>query len=166
MKLAVWRVILIGGFGVLSLPVNAHVSFVRRQVPQADTIDVTLRVPHGCKGSPTLRVRMRLPSVVQTVAPRAPAGWSLKTSGEGSAREIVWSGRLSDRQTGEFAFAFSLAPTAKSGDLLFFPVVQECEVGVERWIDVGGKPSADAPAGEAHDDATSPAPSIRLLPSK
>ncbi|MBX9740794.1 MAG: DUF1775 domain-containing protein [Beijerinckiaceae bacterium] len=166
MKRALWRVVLIGSLGLVSFPVSAHVSFVRRQIPRADTIDATLRVPHGCKGSPTLRVRMRLPRTVLTVTPRAGAGWSVESSGEGGAREIIWSGRLSDRQTGEFAFAFTLAPNAKAGDVLFFPVVQECEVGVERWIDMKGKPSADSSGSEPHDEATSPAPSIRLLPGK
>jgi uncharacterized protein YcnI len=166
MKRALWRVALIGGLSILSLAASAHVSFIRRQVPLADAIEATLRVPHGCKGSPTLRVRMRPPRAVQTVTPRAGTGWRVENLNEGGVREIVWSGRLPEGQTGEFAFAFTLGPTAKVGDVLFFPVVQECEVGVERWIDLKGKPSADAPTTDQHDDETSPAPSIRLLPSR
>jgi len=54
----------------------------------------------------------------------------------------------------------------KPGDVLYFPVVQECEKGVSRWIDVKGKPSADAPESDDHDESASPAPSIRFLPRK
>ncbi|MFN3890623.1 MAG: DUF1775 domain-containing protein [Beijerinckiaceae bacterium] len=145
---------------------HAHVGFVKRQVPLAGSIDSILRVPHGCGGSATVRLRMRLPKQVTAVRTKGREGWSISVTVHNGAREIAWSGLLPARQTGEFGFAFDLDGSVKPGDVLYFPVVQECEKGVARWIDVKGKPSADAPDDEEHDENTSPAPSIRILPRK
>ena len=143
---------------------SAHVGFVKRQVPAAPAMDLTLRVPHGCNGSPTVRLRMRVPKAVTAVRPAQKPGWTVAVSGEGASREIAWSGRLPATQTGEFSFSIDLDAAAKPGEVIYFPVVQECETGVSRWIDVKGRPSADAPPSDDHDESTSPAPSIRLLP--
>jgi uncharacterized protein YcnI len=67
-------------------------------------------------------------------------------------RELVWTGRLLDEHYDEFAFSSYLTPELKAGEMLYFPVVQECEQGVERWIDIPAEGSA------------SPAPGLRLLP--
>lgn len=149
-----------------SVSASAHVGFAKRQVPIAASIDSVLRVPHGCNGSPTVRLRMRLPKTVLAVRGKPKEGWTISQSGEGGAREIAWSGRLPAKQTGEFALSMDIDPSVKPGDVLYFPVVQECEKGVSRWIDVKGRASADAPDDEPHDENTSPAPSIRFLPRK
>lgn len=154
----------ISGLALAAPPAEAHVGFVKRQVPLAATIHSVLRVPHGCEGSPTLRLRVRAPRVVKSVRPQAKDGWSVVVSGQGGMQEIAWSGRLPASGTGEFAFSFDLEPSVKAGDVLFFPVVQECEKGVSRWIDVKGRPSADAPEEEEQDERMSPAPALRLLP--
>jgi uncharacterized protein YcnI len=149
-----------------SAAAQAHVGFKTRQVPVAATIDSVLRVPHGCNGSPTLRLRMRLPKAVLAIRGKPKDGWTITQAGEGGAREIAWSGVLPAKQTGEFPLSMDIDPSVKPGDVLYFPVVQECEKGVARWIDVKGRPSADAPDDEEHDESTSPAPSIRFLPRK
>ena len=41
--------------------------------------------------------------------------------------------------------------------MLYFPVVQECEQGVSRWIDIPADPA------HAH-DSKSPAPGVKLIP--
>jgi uncharacterized protein YcnI len=144
----------------------AHVSFAKRQVPLEPTIEATLRIPHGCNGSPTLRLRMRIPAQVTSVRPAAKEGWTISQGGQGATREIAWSGRLPDKQRGEFQFSMDLDASVKPGQVIHFPVVQECETGVARWIDVSGKPSADASEAEETDEASSPAPSIRISPRK
>lgn len=164
-----WRLasVAIGaGLAVAPAPVSAHVGFVKRQIPVATSIETHLRAPHGCNGSPTVRVRMRLPKAVTAARPHAKPGWSISTSGEGGAREVIWTGRLPANQTADFPIAFDLDASAKPGDVLYFPVVQECEAGVLRWIDVKGRPSAEAPDGEPDDESASPAPSIKLLPRR
>ncbi len=151
---------------VCGLPASAHVGFVKRQIPLARTIESALRVPHGCNGSATLRVRMRIPRAVLAVRPPAKEGWTVSITGEGSARELAWTGRLPANETGVFPLVMDLDASAKAGDVIYFPVVQECESGVSRWIDVKGKPSADISPADEDDESSSPAPSIRLLPRK
>lgn len=164
-----WRLALIaigGGLIAAPAPVTAHVGFVTRQVPVAASIETQLRAPHGCNGSPTVRLRMRLPKTVTAARPHPKAGWAISISGEGGAREVIWTGRLPANQTADFFISFDLDASARAGDLLYFPVVQECEVGVLRWIDMKGRPSAETPDGEPDDESTSPAPSIKLLPRR
>ena len=123
---------------LFAAPVAAHVGFIKRQVPLAASMDLTLRVPHGCEGSPTLRLRMRVPRAVASVRPQPKEGWTVAQSGEGGAREVIWSGNLPDKQTGEFSFTITFDATAKAGDTIHFPIVQECTKGVSRWIDIKG----------------------------
>ncbi len=148
------------------LPACAHVSFANRQVPLAPTIDATLRIPHGCNGSPTVRLRMRIPAAVTAIRPAAKDGWTIAQSGQGTTRDIAWSGRLPDKQRGEFHFVMDLESSVQPGQVIHFPVVQECETGISRWIDVTGKASADAGVTDETDETSSPAPSIRILPRK
>ena len=71
-------------------------------------------------------------------------------------REIVWSGgRLLDEHYDEFAFRGQLPN--RPGAIVHVPVVQECEKGVERWIEIPA-------AGQKADDLRFPAPSLRLTP--
>lgn len=72
------------------------------------------------------------------------------------AKEIVWSGgRLPDEFYDEFVFAGFLSIDLKPGTVLHFAVVQECEQGVERWIEIPVKGHAEKPA-----------PGVTLLPKK
>ena len=144
-------------------PVWAHVGFAKRQIALAPSVELTLRVPHGCEGSPTLRLRMRIPRAVASVRPQPKEGWTIAQTGEGGAREVIWSGNLPDKQTGEFSFTMTFEASAKAGDTIHFPVVQECARGVSRWIDIKG---AEAQGEERHDESNSPAPAIKLLPPK
>ncbi len=158
--------VLVAAMAGASTMAAAHVGFTKRQAPLASTIDSILRVPHGCNGSPTLRLRMRVPKAVTGVRPQPKEGWTITQTGEGAAREVAWSGALPAKQTGSFALTMDIDASVKAGEVLYFPLVQECEKGVSRWIDVKGRPSADAPDDENHDESTSPAPSIRFLPRK
>jgi uncharacterized protein YcnI len=49
-----------------------------------------------------------------------------------------------------------IADELSPGQMLFFPVVQQCEQGEHRWIEI---PAADKPANE-------PAPGVMLIPKK
>lgn len=147
---------------------KAHVTLETREAPVGSYYKAVLRVPHGCNGSPTVRLRVRIPDGVIGVKPQPKPGWSLETiraaygktyaSQHGQVsegvREIVWSGKLPDEYFDEFAFQAYLSPALKAGSRLAFPVVQECEQGVERWIDA------------ADGKGRNPAPSLKLLPKR
>lgn len=158
---------------VLFVPFSAtaHVTLDVRQAVAGSVYKATLKVPHGCAGSPTVRLRVRIPDGVTNVKPQPKPGWDLTVTkgklvepakGEHGAevtegvREIMWSGgKLSDDFYDEFVFIANLP--AKPGARLYFPVVQDCESGTSRWIEV---PEAGKSAG----DLKTPAPALRLVP--
>ena len=72
---------------------------------------------------------------------------------------MVWSGgKLADGHYDEFVISTYLTGNLKPNTMLYFPVVQECEQGVSRWIDIPAQG-----AGHSHDDK-SPAPGVKLMP--
>ena len=151
---------------------HAHISL---QVPQAFVgagYKAVLKVPHGCKGSATVKLSVQIPDGVIAVKPQVKPGWTIETTqgkyaqphtlhgnqvSEG-VRTITWSGgTLPDAYYDEFAFSSQIASTLTPGSTLAFPTVQTCEQGVERWIEL---PSA----GRKHPEK--PAPVITLLPAR
>lgn len=157
--------------GLVSFQVSAHVTLEAREAPADSYYKAVFSVPHGCEGSPTTRVRIRMPDVVTGVKPQPHTGWELSTvktkldkpiAGDHGATitevvsEVVWSGgKLLDEHFDQFVMQVKL-PNAAAGTVLYFPVVQECEKGVNRWIEI---PEAGKRAG----DYKQPAPSLKLL---
>ena len=73
-------------------------------------------------------------------------------------KEVVWSGgKLPDHQYDEFVISTFITDGMKPNTTLYFPVVQECEQGVSRWIDIPKE-------GEGHGHGKSPAPGVKLMP--
>lgn len=158
-----------GAFACLSAA-SAHITLERQEAPVGSTYKAVLRVPHGCSGSPTTAIRVRVPAGIIAVKPMPKPGWQLNTvSGKypkpymlrgatvtEGVTEISWSaGKLLDAHYDEFVFAGTIAEELGGGQTIYFPVVQECEQGVSRWIDIPA-------AGHGHDSKT-PAPSLKLI---
>lgn len=154
----------------------SHVSLAVKQAPIDSGYKAVFSVPHGCKGSPTTKIRVRIPEGVVGVKPQPKAGWSLETiTGDyakpytrygakvtSGVKEVVWTGGpLPDEHYDEFVFVSYLSSELTPDSTLYFPVVQECEQGVARWIDL---PSAGQKAADDHAD--SPAPGLKLLPKQ
>lgn len=153
----------------LAGPAFAHISFETREAPAGSTYTAVLNIEHGCEGSPTTTIRIRIPDGVFLVEPSSTPGWTLdtvtgpyaepiqhleETLTEG-VREVVWSGgSLPEGEHAEFVFEAQL-PQGELGDVIRFPIVQECEEGVHRWIEI---PAEDQSAG----DLEEPAPSVTL----
>jgi uncharacterized protein YcnI len=155
---------------------SAHVTLETQQAPVGASYKAVLRVPHGCDGSATTAIRIRIPDGVVNVKPMPKAGWKLdtvtgkypKSHALGRATvsegvtEISWSGgALADAYYDEFIFASALAEDLEPGQAIYFPVVQECEKGVHRWIEI---PAAGAHGG--HSESSEPAPGLKLLPKR
>jgi uncharacterized protein YcnI len=152
---------------------NAHVSLETAQAPVGAGYKGVLRVPHGCGSSPTIRVRVRIPEGFVGVKPMPKPGWTLETTrapyGKTYAtphanltegvREISWSGgRLPSEWYDEFVFTGTIAADLAPGSTLYFPAVQDCETGTERWIEI------PAEGASAH-DLKAPSPGLLLLPA-
>jgi uncharacterized protein YcnI len=145
-------------------PACAHVTFATQEAAAGSSFEVQIKVPHGCKGSPTLKIRVRIPKGIVDTKPASSANWqeAIIPAQGNTPGEISWSGRLPDKEVGQFTFTARVDDKTKPGTVLFFPVVQECEKGVERWIDTNAKASN---RGHGHGDDT-PAPAIRIVPKR
>jgi uncharacterized protein YcnI len=161
--------VLLGSAGAAA----AHITLETGEAPVGSTYKAVFRVPHGCDGKATVAVRVKMPEGFIAAKPMPKAGWELKTVkgkyakaytlyGEAvteGVQEIDWTGgKLPDDFYDEFVLRGTLAGDLPAGQMLYFPVVQECEGGtVERWIQI-------PQAGQNEDDLDTPAPGVKLLP--
>jgi uncharacterized protein YcnI len=162
-----------------SVSTFAHVTLERQEAPVGSSYKAVLRVPHGCSGSPTTAIRARVPAGIIGVKPMPKPGWQLHTvTGKypkpytlrgapvtEGVTEIAWSGgKLPDAHYDEFVFVGVIAEELGGGQTIYFPVVQECEKGVHRWIEI---PTGKHAHGDGHDAGSAePAAALRLLPKK
>ena len=153
----------------------AHVTLERKEAPVGSSYKAVLRVPHGCDGSATTAIRVRIPEGVIDVKPMPKPGWTLnlvkgkyaktytlfRAEVSEGVTEIDWTGgRLPDDNYDEFVFQSFLASDLKPEQTLYFPVVQECEKGVHRWIEIPSTGSGHA----EHSEQSEPAPGLKLMP--
>ena len=152
---------------------HAHITLENQQAPVGASYKAVLRVPHGCDGSATVAVRVRIPDGFIEVKPMPKSGWKLDVvrgkyakpmSVRGTAvnegvTEVDWSGgNLPDAYYDEFVVTGYISEQAAAGQTMYFAVVQECEKGVNRWIDIPREGEA------AHGHGKSPAPGVKLMP--
>jgi periplasmic copper chaperone A len=153
---------------------SAHITLENREATIGSSYKAVFVVPHGCAGSATIKVRVQIPEGVIGVKPMPKPGWNVEAiKGKYAAeydfhgaklsegvKEVVWSGgRLPDDNYDEFVISTFLTGNLKPNTMLYFPVVQECEQGVSRWIEI--PPDGDAAHGH---DSKSPAPGVKLMP--
>jgi uncharacterized protein YcnI len=149
---------------------HAHVTANPNEAPADSYFRAAFRVGHGCAGSPTIAVRVKIPDGVIAAKPQVKPGWAIEITlrkldtpidaGHGRrvaevVDEIAWrGGPLPDAYFDEFGLSLRLP--AGAGRTLYFPIVQECEQGVHRWIEIPA-------SGQKWDDLREPAPFIRLI---
>jgi uncharacterized protein YcnI len=150
---------------------TAHVTLETAEAPAESYYKAAFRVPHGCEGTPTIAIRIQIPDGVTNVKTQQKPGWTLSVvkvkvdppieGPHGSKitetiKEVSWAGgRLLDENYDEFWMQVRLPD--RPGTTLYFPVVQQCETGVHRWIEI-------PEAGKSSRDLKEPAPSVRLKP--
>jgi uncharacterized protein YcnI len=123
-------------------PVAAHVTIDPLEAPAHSYFKAQLRVGHGCKGSPTVRVRVRLPEGTLSVKPQPKPGWQVETTRVGSRTPVDdgHGGKITETVAGR-AGASRRAPRRVRGDdaprppgATPLPVVQS---GVDTpWIEI------------------------------
>ena len=166
-------VVAIGCLVASALPASAHITLETVKAPIGAAYKAVLRIPHGCDGSATIKLRVEIPAGVIEVKPQPKPGWQVETvkgtyaaavTFEGTrlttgVKEVVWSGgKLPDDFYDEFAFAAFLTDSLTSGTTIYFPVVQQCETGIERWIEI-------PEPGKTPDDYEHAAPALALVPN-
>ena len=171
------RTLLSGAALVVATSAFAPVTLETQQAPVGASDKAVMRVPHGCDGTATTAIRIRLPEGVIGVKPMPKPGWQLNIVSGKYARpytlrgakmtegvtELSWSGgKLPDAHYDEFVFTSVLAEELEAGKTLYFPVVQECEKGIHRWIEI----PKDGEHGAQGEGGPQPAPGLRLLPKR
>lgn len=150
---------------------QAHITFEIGEAPVGSAYKAVLRVPHGCEGEATLKVRVQVPEGVIAVKPMPKPGWTVETVTGKYAKpyeyfgsqlaegvtEIVWTGELPDAYYDEFVFRGMLTKGLAVGSDLYFPVVQECADKTDRWIEIPA-------AGQDPETLEHPAPAVKLVP--
>jgi len=151
-------------------PALSHAFMVNKDVPAGAWEMVEIAIPHGCAGSPTNTVKIKLPPGVFNARPKVKAGWDLdlkmkqlpepiqinETLLTEIADEITWSGgSLPDLFLESFSFLAKMPDT--EGEKLYFKVIQLCDEGEHRWIEV----PEDGRAWSSYEE---PAPFITLGP--
>jgi uncharacterized protein YcnI len=158
----------------IASPALAHITLERQEANVGGSYKAVFRVPHGCGASPTLKIRVRIPDGVIAVKPMPKPGWQLETvkgkyeksytmfhdvTVTEGVKEVSWTGRLSDDNYDEMVMQVYLTDDLQPGRTLYFPVVQECETGVRRWIEI-------PPDGAVPAHLKEPAPGVKLLPKR
>ncbi|MEN9204221.1 MAG: YcnI family protein [Thermostichales cyanobacterium DRC_bins_46] len=163
-----FKLLLMAGVMLLPMTARAHVTVSPSEAPANSHTKLSFRVPHGCQGSPTVRLRLQIPEGVTGVKPQVHPLWQIRTTMRPLAQpyqshgktisetvaEVIWEGgSLPDNLMDEFHVAVKLPN--QPGQMLAFPVVQECEQGIYRWIQV-------PQAGEDPHSLPEPAPMLKL----
>ena len=151
--------------GAVAAPASAHITLAEPSARAGAAYPALFRVSHGCDGSPTVALRVEIPEEVTGAKPEPKAGWSLQVEtaplakpdrpgGKVSVRvvAVTWRGRLDAHQADRFGLLVKLP--ARPG-LLYFPTVQTCERGENRWTQI------PAP-GAAWTSVPRPAPVLNL----
>lgn len=148
----------------------AHVTIAPAEAPADDYQYVQFSVGHGCDGSPTTRLRIRIPENVPSATPQVVPGWEVTTKTgpkdefelhgetitEGPS-ELVWTATDEPLPDDRLQlFGASLRLPAQPGETIYFPAIQECERGKTRWIQIPAE-------GQSPDDLEEPAPALTLI---
>lgn len=148
-------------------PAAAHVTLESQQAPANSIYRAVFRVPHGCGEAATTRITVRLPEGFTQARPMPKPGWTLRVTYRGEAppghgaiadaSEIVWEGGpLPNAQYDEFVIRLRLPD--RPGELVYIPVIQDCEGGASTaWVQI-------PEAGRRASDYPHIAPAIRLAP--
>lgn len=131
-------------------PALAHIDPDPEEAQAGSQVSVGFTVQHGCDGSSTIQLDMRLPEGVSGAEPEPPDGWT--GSVESNVITFV-GGPLPDDQELTFRVLMTLPPAPDT--TIYFPFVQRCEVGEIRWITI--------PSDGSGTELDEPAPAMRLL---
>jgi uncharacterized protein YcnI len=151
-------------------PAAAHVTVTPTVTSAGSYTVLTVSVPHGCDGSGTTKVSIKMPEEIISVTPTVNPNWTpskvmadlnppVKDShgNEITQRvaEVVYTAKtpLPDDMRDTFELSLKLPDTP--GKALVFPAVQTCQKGETAWVQV----AAD---GQNADELEHPAPGFTV----
>jgi uncharacterized protein YcnI len=77
---------------ISTAPALAHITLETQQAQVGSTYKAVFRVPHGCDGAATLKVRVQIPEGVIAVKPMPKAGWTLEITKSAYAKSYDYHG--------------------------------------------------------------------------
>ena len=149
-------------------PASAHVTITPSTTEAGAYALLTVAVPHGCAGSSTVEVAIRIPEAITSVTPTRHPLWEVATETaaldppvpDGHGGQVVERVATVVYRTAtplpdgvRDAFELSLRLPDTPGTTLAFPIVQRCEQGESAWIEV------PAP-GQSGTELALPAPTL------
>lgn len=163
--------VLAGTGGIVALTAvaaSAHVSVTPSTTAAGSSAVLTFAVGHGCDGSSTTAITIRMPDGVVDVSPTVHPGWAAEKETETLAEpvedghggsytervaQVVYTATDPLPEGYRATFELQLPLPGEAGDRVVFPVIQECEVGENAWVQTTA-------AGE--DEPELPAPYVDL----
>ncbi len=150
---------------------NAHPLAYPDAGPATGRLETAIDVSHGCDGSPTVSITLKVPPSVALIKPQYKPGWTLTVkkvplekprpgylgkSIVDRVDEITWrGGPLPNDAYDRFGLILVLPDTP--GETLWLPVIQQCQKGVHRWTEIPGP-------GKAWSDMRQPPPFVKIGP--
>jgi periplasmic copper chaperone A len=141
---------------------QAHVVLAQTEAAPGSTFVAAFRVSHACGDSPTVRLRVEIPEIIEGVNPQPKAGWKVTierapvpagTKAIGRISAITWEGSLDASFFDDFTALFKLPDSAAQ---IYFPTVQVCASGEDRqWVQIPA-------AGKAWNSVPRPAPVLNV----
>jgi uncharacterized protein YcnI len=133
----------------------AHVTITPSTTAAGATAVLRVEIPHGCVGSATTAISIRMPEGVADVTASGTDRWAVDQAADG----VTWTTDepLPDGEHDEVELSVRLPDDV--GATLVFPVVQQCEDGEAAWTEV-------AEHSEGHDALERPAPVVVVTPGE
>lgn len=150
---------------------QAHVTLTPSTTAAGSSAVLTFSVGHGCDGSPTTAVTVRMPSEIVAATPTVNPGWTVRkvmeelpspvSNGHGGeyterVSHIRYTARSPLEEGYRDTFEIALTLPESAGERLDFPVIQTCAEGETAWVQTAAE---DEPEPEL------PAPGLVLTPA-
>ena len=160
------------GISVLAIgPSFAHVTISPGEATANSYTVATVSVPHGCEGSATTSITIKMPKELIEVTPTRNALWDVtKTTAKldtpikaedgdeitEKVDTVVYTAKTPLPDGYRDAFELNFQVPDEAGKTLVFPVIQKCVKGETAWTEV----TTDGAAEPEH-----PAPTVKILPA-
>ncbi|WP_300264718.1 YcnI family protein [Microbacterium sp.] len=144
---------------VLAAPAaaSAHVGVSPDTVEPDGSADLTFAFTHGCEESPTTSLRITMPEGLASVAPTVDSNWEIAVehADNGLVSAVTYTAVTPVPSGLQATASMSVRLGEDAPESLVFPVVQQCESGVNEWVEV-------AEDGADPHDLDSPAPVVTV----